>query len=66
MWSRKEGKTSFSPMQIFSRRGVDDWKVVFYTSLLACIGLFVRCVFRCIEYSQGKFSIPNVVFRTLG
>lgn len=56
LWYRSNGRFSWSPRDIFSRKDIDDWKVVYYVNIFASAMLFVRCIFRVIEYAQGEFT----------
>jgi hypothetical protein len=46
LWRHNDGNFSWSLGAIFSRHDVDKWKVVFWSTIWACIALMVRCAFR--------------------
>ncbi|KAJ6596360.1 RTA1 like protein-domain-containing protein [Mycena vulgaris] len=41
------------PFKLFSREPVQDWRVLYFTICLTCIGILVRSVFRIIEFAGG-------------
>ncbi|KAJ7459806.1 RTA1 like protein-domain-containing protein [Mycena latifolia] len=48
-WSQRNRR----PFRLFSRRPIDDWRILFYVMCITCVGIFVRSVFRIAEFSQG-------------
>ncbi|KAJ6473348.1 RTA1 like protein-domain-containing protein [Mycena vitilis] len=41
------------PFRLFSFDSVQDWRVLYFTTCLTCIGILVRSVFRIIEFAGG-------------
>ncbi|GAA5855451.1 hypothetical protein JCM8547_007835 [Rhodosporidiobolus lusitaniae] len=44
---------SFRRHNPWSRELVNDWRILFWVLLLSCVGIFIRCTFRTVEYAQG-------------
>ncbi|KAJ7363097.1 RTA1 like protein-domain-containing protein [Mycena albidolilacea] len=41
------------PFKLFSRQSIDNWRVVYYTMCVTCIGVLIRSVFRVAEFAGG-------------
>ncbi|KAF7288577.1 hypothetical protein HMN09_01386800 [Mycena chlorophos] len=41
------------PFRVFSTQPVEDWRILFYTTCITCIGILIRSVFRIVEFVGG-------------
>ncbi|KAJ6584911.1 RTA1 like protein-domain-containing protein [Mycena capillaripes] len=41
------------PFKLFSRKPIDDWRIVFYIMCVTCVGVLIRSVFRVAEFGGG-------------
>ncbi|KAJ6484887.1 RTA1 like protein-domain-containing protein [Mycena sanguinolenta] len=41
------------PFRLFSRQPIDNWRIVYYTMCVTCIGVLIRSVFRVAEFAGG-------------
>nr|GAT60314.1 RTA-like protein [Mycena chlorophos] len=44
---------SREPFRVFSTQPVEDWRILFYTTCVTCIGILIRSVFRIVEFVGG-------------
>ncbi|KAF7365269.1 hypothetical protein MVEN_00398700 [Mycena venus] len=41
------------PFKVFSRKPIDDWRILFWVMCATCAGIFIRSVFRVAEFAGG-------------
>ncbi|KAJ7144545.1 RTA1 like protein-domain-containing protein [Mycena epipterygia] len=50
VWRAKQAGTAF---KVLSWNPVDEWRVLYFTICITCIGIIVRSIFRIIEFAGG-------------
>nr|GAT50710.1 predicted protein [Mycena chlorophos] len=41
------------PFRVLSRQPIEDWRILFFTVCITCIGILIRSVFRIVEFVGG-------------
>jgi hypothetical protein len=64
LWRHNDGHFSWNPLRMLGGNDIDNWKVVLYTTQLACALIMIRCVFRCVKrppfFRTGRPALTDV------
>ncbi|KAJ3986786.1 RTA1 like protein-domain-containing protein [Lentinula detonsa] len=55
-WSVRSEESILSVAGPFKTSTITNWKILYYTMCLTCVGILIRCIFRIAEFAGGYFG----------